>query len=225
MEVRCMANKWLQCKTLLRSVRCRASAKAQFVDQGVVSWPTTNIPTKVGYRRWKIFLEWFGTAWHAKIWHGTWNHDMAYLGSHGPLFGTIRKHFFGVMGIFFWTLGHFFNDFLKTKKMCNVRTINLAVVSRRDLYYVSENESFCFGQKSWAIGLRPVLIWAHTEPYGPISDQISYFLNNKSRSIMIFNDLLKTKKMRNVRTIILAAVSRRDLYYVSENKSFCFGQK
>ena len=28
---------------------------------------------------------------------------------------------------------------------------------------------------SWAIGLRPVLIWAHTEPYGPISDQILYF--------------------------------------------------
>ena len=36
-----------------------------------------------------------------------------------------------------------FNDFLKTKKMCNVRTINLAVVS------------------------------SHIEPYGPISDQIS----------------------------------------------------
>ena len=31
--------------------------------------------------------------------------------------------------------------------------------------------------------------------------------------------------MRNVRTVILAAVSPRDLYYVSENKSFCFGQK
>ena len=30
--------------------------------------------------------------------------------------------------------------------MRNVRTINLAVVSRRDLYYVSENKSFCFGQ-------------------------------------------------------------------------------
>ena len=37
----------------------------------------------------------------------------------------------------------FLNDFLKTKKMCNVRTINLAVVS------------------------------SHIEPYGPISDQIS----------------------------------------------------
>ena len=42
---------------------------------------------------------------------------------------------------------------------------------------------------------------------------------------MIFDDFLKTKKMRNVRTVILAAVSRQDLYYVSENESFCFGQK
>ena len=32
---------------------------------------------------------------------------------------------------------------------------------------------------SWAIGLRPVLIWAPTEPYGPISDQISYFLGQE----------------------------------------------
>ena len=71
----------------------------------------------------------------------------------------------------------FFNDFLKTKKMCNVRTIILAAVS------------------------------SHIEPYGPISDQFSYFLNKKSRSILIVNDFLKTKKMRNVRTIILAAVS------------------
>ena len=30
------------------------------------------------------------------------------------------------------------------------------------------------------------------------------------------------KKMRDVRTIILAAVSRRDLCYVSENEGFCF---
>ena len=63
------------------------------------------------------------------------------------------------------------------------------------------------------------------QEFGPISNQISYFLNKKSRSILIFNDFLKTKKMRNVRTIILAAVSRRDLCYVSENESFCFGQK
>ena len=32
----------------------------------------------------------------------------------------------------------------------------------------------------------------------------------------------KTKKMRSARTIIFAAVSRRDLCYVSENKRFRF---
>ena len=47
---------------------------------------------------------------------------------------------------YFQGSGQKYNDFLKTKKMRNVRTINLAVVSRRDLYYVSENKSFCFGQ-------------------------------------------------------------------------------
>ena len=46
------------------------------------------------------------------------------------------------------------NDLLKTKKMRNARTINLAVVSRRDLYYVSENTSFCFGEKWAKIGNR-----------------------------------------------------------------------
>ena len=34
---------------------------------------------------------------------------------------------------------------------------------------------------SWAIGLRPVLIWAPTEPYGPTSDQVSYFFAKKSQ--------------------------------------------
>ena len=42
---------------------------------------------------------------------------------------------------------------------------------------------------------------------------------------MIFDDFLKTKKMHNVRTVILAAVSRRDLYYVSENEGFRLGKK
>ena len=51
---------------------------------------------------------------------------------------------------YFQGYGQKYNEFLKTKKMRNVRTINLAVVSRRDLYYVSENESFCFGQKTWS---------------------------------------------------------------------------
>ena len=53
------------------------------------------------------------------------------------------------MGLFFWNPRPIFDDFLKTKKMRNVCTINLAAVSRRDLYYVSENESFCFGQNIW----------------------------------------------------------------------------
>ena len=34
----------------------------------------------------------------------------------------------------------------------------------------------------------------------------------------------ETKKMRDVRTIILAAVSRRDLCYVSENEGFRFAE-
>ena len=40
----------------------------------------------------------------------------------------------------------------------------------------------------------------------------------------VFKYFLETKKMRNVRTIILAAVSRRDLCYVSENKGFRFAK-
>ena len=39
---------------------------------------------------------------------------------------------------------------------------------------------------------------------------------------MIVDDFLNAKQMRDVRTIILAAVSRRDLCYVSENKGFRF---
>ena len=42
--------------------------------------------------------------------------------------------------------------------------------------------------------------------------------------LVIVDDVLKSKNMRNVRTIILAAVSRRDLCYVSENEGFCFGK-
>ena len=41
---------------------------------------------------------------------------------------------------------------------------------------------------------------------------------------MMFDDFLNAKKMRDVHTIILAAVSRRDLCYVSENKGFRFEQ-
>ena len=94
-------------------------------------------------------------------------------------------HIFGVMGLFFGPLGKkkleswasflepgpFFNDFLKTKKMRNVCTINMAVVSRRDLYYVSENKSFCFGQKIVShralssLNMSPYrAIWTHFRP-------------------------------------------------------------
>ena len=41
----------------------------------------------------------------------------------------------------------------------------------------------------------------------------------------VFGCFLETKKMRDVRTIILAAVSRRDLCYVSENEGFLFSAK
>ena len=40
--------------------------------------------------------------------------------------------------------------------------------------------------------------------------------------IVFFGRFLETKKMPDVRTIILAAVSRRDLCYVSENEGFRF---
>ena len=39
---------------------------------------------------------------------------------------------------------------------------------------------------------------------------------------MNFNDFLNIRKMRDVHTIMSAAVSRRDLCYVSENKRFRF---
>ena len=39
----------------------------------------------------------------------------------------------------------------------------------------------------------------------------------------IFDDFFENKKMRDVRTIILAAVSRRDLCYVSETKVSVLG--
>ena len=46
----------------------------------------------------------------------------------------------------------------------------------------------------------------------------------KRVQIVFFVCFLETKKMRDVRTIILAAVSRRDLCYVSENKGFRFAK-
>ena len=47
---------------------------------------------------------------------------------------------------------------------------------------------------SWDIGLSPVLIWAHTEPYGPISDKKSFFWIKKNlRSWSRNLDFLKCK--------------------------------
>ena len=42
---------------------------------------------------------------------------------------------------------------------------------------------------------------------------------------VFFKDFDTIKKMGDVRTIILAAVSRRDLCYVSENKGFRFAKR
>ena len=60
---------------------------------------------------------------------------------------------------------------------------------------------------------------ANTLGSGPWAYVFGVFLG---RCFAIFDDFLKTKKMRNVRTIILAAVSRRDLCYVTENEGFRF---
>ena len=46
----------------------------------------------------------------------------------------------------------------------------------------------------------------------------------KSLNYVFFKDFDTIKKMRDVRTIILAAVSRRDLCYVSESKGFRFAK-
>ena len=66
-----------------------------------------------------------------------------------PIFLDPQEKYFWRHGPLFWTHRPIFHDFLKTKKMRSVRTINLAVLSRRDLCYVSENEGFCFGQNIW----------------------------------------------------------------------------
>ena len=46
----------------------------------------------------------------------------------------------------------------------------------------------------------------------------------KRFQIVFFEYFLETKKMRDVGAIILAAVSRRDLCYMSENKDFRFAK-
>ena len=77
----------------------------------------------------------------------------------------------------------------------------------------------------------PGPIWAggHMGPWAPGPSLLGKHLTKKRTlekrvQIMFFVCFLETKKMRDVRTIILAAVSRRDLCYVSENKGFRFAK-
>ena len=76
---------------------------------------------------------------------------------------------------------------------------------------------------------RPICAKAHwvPGPWAPGPSLLGEHLTKKRTlekrvQIVFFNCFLEAKKMRNVRTIILAAVSRRDLCYVSENKGFRF---
>ena len=86
-------------------------------------------------------------------------------------------------------------------------------------------------------GPRPMWARAHIGqgPYGPgllgpgpflvgqtphQKTHLKKYLNH-----VILKDFKNIKKMRDVRTIILAAVSRRDLCYVSENEGFRFANK
>ena len=81
-------------------------------------------------------------------------------------------------------------------------------------------------------GLCPIwarAIWA-PGPWAPGPSLLGKHLTKKRTlekrvQIVFFVCFLETKKMRDVRTIILAAVSRRDLCYVSENKGFRFVEK
>ena len=80
----------------------------------------------------------------------------------------------------------------------------------------------------------PGPIWARAHvgqgPYGPRAPGPSLLGKHLTKKrtlekrvqIVFFVYFLETKKMRDVRTIILAAVSRRDLCYVSENEGFRF---
>ena len=73
----------------------------------------------------------------------------------------------------------------------------------------------------------PGPIWA-PGPWAPGPSLLGKHLTKKRTlektysKLCFFNVFLETKKTRGVRTIILAAVSRRDLCYVSENEGFRF---
>ena len=64
---------------------------------------------------------------------------------------------------------------------------------------------------SWAMGLLPVLIWAQTEPYGPISDQFSYFVGQK------ISDLQKSKLFLKCKSHHLAILI--NIWHVWEDRS------
>ena len=66
-------------------------------------------------------------------------------------------------------------------------------------------------------GPRALPCWANTSPKNAPW--------KKESKLCLFVYFLETKKMRDVRTIILAAVSRRDLCYVSENKGLRLAEK
>ena len=75
----------------------------------------------------------------------------------------------------------------------------------------------------------PGPIWV-PGPWAPGPSSLGKHLTKKRTpekrvQIMFFSFFWETKKMRDVRTIILAAVSLRDLCYVSENEGFRFLKK
>ena len=65
---------------------------------------------------------------------GPWAPGPSLLGEHLTKKRTLEKRVQIVFSVYF----------LENKKMCGVRTIILAAVSRPDLCYVSENEGFRF---------------------------------------------------------------------------------
>ena len=76
-------------------------------------------------------------------------------------------------------------------------------------------------------GPRPIWAKAHMGqgPWAPGPSLLGEHLTKKRTlekrvQIVFVVCFLETKKMRGVRTIILAAVWRRDLCYVSENEGF-----
>ena len=89
----------------------------------------------------------------------------------GPWTGFLAYLIFSILRLCCVDMfGTIFRDFMKTKKMRDVRTIILAAVSRRDLCYVSENEGFCFGQKPWFWTSQVTVIINISGPYIFLSD-------------------------------------------------------